>query len=846
MLSIGKLGRGAEGYYLQAVAAGVEDYYLGTGEAQGQWLGNGSAGLGLSGMVAAEDLRAVLDGRHPASGGSLLWCRREDRLPGFDLTFSAPKGVSLLFALGDPVTSRLVREAHDRAVAAALGYLERDAGEVRRGRDGVDRLPGGGFVAAAFRHRTSRAGDPQLHTHVLVANITRGADGRWSALDGRQLYWQAKTAGTLYQAALRHELRGLGLRFVLRENGLCELADIPRRVLRAFSRRRVEIEDELARRGESSPAAAQVVTLATRKAKDYGVAPESLAAGWHTRADTLGFDAAARARLFGRTTPAPPSREVLARAAGVLLGPDGLTERTAVFDRRDVLQAWCGQLPGGAPVQDVEHLTDRLLGDPQVLPLDPPAEGVVRAGAVRSFARHTTTDLLAIERGVLATALASRHTGRAVVDNLADHTAAARQLTGSTLSAEQQHMVHELTTGGHGVDVVVGKAGTGKTHALAAARAAWNRAGVPVLGAAVAARAAVALTEQAGIPAMSVARLLATDHRATRAGLPGVLPAGGVLVVDEAGMLGTRHLAQLLEVTTRAGGKLVLVGDHRQLPELAAGGTFRALALALPAVTLTENRRQAHSWERAALDELRAGDVSAGLDAYAGAGRITTHPDGEAQRDALVRAWWDTARTGDPGQTVLLAHRRGDVTDLNHRARQVLQAAGQLGGPVVYGADECENPRCFAVGDLVVVRRNDHRRGLINGQRGHVAAVDPTTGALEIDVGGQQRTVTRAHLLAGVLDHGYALTVHQAQGLTVDRVFLLGDAGLYREAGYVGLSRARHRSELHLSDAPDDLSHTEDDLHGPSKPPEHIEALQAITRALERSKAQRTAHDLTR
>jgi conjugative relaxase-like TrwC/TraI family protein len=203
----------------------------------------------LSGTVQADDVRAVLDGRTPDTGRSVLWVRRLDRLPGFDLTFSAPKGVSLLFALADPRTSRLVREAHDRAVAAALGYLEREAGEVRRGRDGVDRLPGGGFVAAAFRHRTSRAGDPQLHTHVQVANMTRGCDGRWSALDGRQLYWQAKTAGTLYQAALRHELRALGLRFVMRENGLFELADVPRPVLRAFSRRRVEIEAELARRG---------------------------------------------------------------------------------------------------------------------------------------------------------------------------------------------------------------------------------------------------------------------------------------------------------------------------------------------------------------------------------------------------------------------------------------------------------------------------------------------------------------------------------------------------------------------------------------------------------------------
>ncbi len=263
-------------------------------------------------------------------------------------------------------------------------------------------------------------------------------------------------------------------------------------------------------------------------------------------------------------------------------------------------------------------------------------------------------------------------------------------------------------------------------------------------------------------------------------------------------------------------------------------------------MTLTENRRQAHSWERAALDELRAGDVTAGVDAYAAAGRITTYPDGEAQRDALVRAWWDASRTGDPAQTVLLAHRRDHVTDLNHRARQLLRTEGLLGGPVVYGADEQDNPRCFATGDLVVVRRNDHRHGLVNGQRGRVTAVDPPTGGLQIDVGGQRRTLTRAHLLAGVLDHGYALTVHQAQGLTVDRAFLLGDTGLYREAGYVGLSRARHRSELHLSDARDDLAHTEDDIDRPSAPPEHIAALQAITRALQRSKAQRAAHDLTR
>jgi conjugative relaxase-like TrwC/TraI family protein len=287
VLSIGKLGRGQESYYLQAVAQGVEDYYLGSGEAPGRWIGDGSRWLALAGEVDAAALRAMLDGRNPAGEVSLIGLRRPDRLPGYDLTFSAPKGVSLLFALAESEVSEAVRRAHDAAVRQALGYLEREAGEVRRGADGVDRLPGGGFVAAAFRHRTSRAGDPQLHTHLLVANMTRGSDGRWSALDGRQLYTQAKTAGTLYQAVLRHELRDLGLAWTLRDNGLAELAGVPAPVLRAFSRRRVEIELALQAAGQSSRPAAEIAALATRKAKDYGVDPTSLAAEWHARADAL-------------------------------------------------------------------------------------------------------------------------------------------------------------------------------------------------------------------------------------------------------------------------------------------------------------------------------------------------------------------------------------------------------------------------------------------------------------------------------------------------------------------------------------------------------------------------------
>jgi len=843
VLSIGKLGRGQEQYYLNTVARGVEDYYLGAGEAPGRWTGRGAALLGLSGVVRADQLRAVLDGRHPTDNTSLITVRRKDRLAGFDLTFSAPKGVSLLFALGTPEVSLAVRRAHDAAVGQALGYLEREAGEVLRGHNCTVRLAGGGFVAAAFRHRSSRAGDPQLHTHVLTANMAQGSDGRWSALDGRQLYWQAKTAGTLYQTALRHEL---GLNFTLRGNGQCELARIPERVLRAFSRRRVEIEQHLAERGLHSRAAAQIATLATRKAKNYGVRPESLAAEWHARADRLGFTAPVRSRLLGRVRPEPPGTAELARAAGMMLGAGGLTARASTFDRRDVLRGWCQHLPDGATVAEVERLADRLLSIPDVRVITEagnPAAG--RPGAVRGMRRHSTAELLAIEAWILETAAGQAGAGQASVPEPAVRAALAAF---PVLSVEQRALVTRLTRSPAGVQVVVGKAGTGKTTALAAARTGWQAAGCSVLGAAVAARAAIGLAEGAGIPAVTVARLL-TEARHRGPAAAGLTP-GAVLVVDEAGMLGTRQLAHLLHLTTAAHAKLVLVGDHRQLPELAAGGAFRALAHRLETIELTVNRRQTAAWERAALDELRAGEPTQAIEAYQAAGRITSNPGAAEQRAALVSDWWQSAHlsTGEVDrEVVMLAVRRADVTELNRLGRQQMRAAGLLTGPSLHTRTPDGQDRAFSAGDLVIARRNSYRGGLINGERGLITAVHPQADGLTIAFAGRHVTVGREYLDGGGLDHGYALTVHQAQGLTVDRAFLLGSDALYREAGYVGLSRGRHDNRIYLTDQPDHFTHTDPSVEQP-----HLNAeqprrpLEMITAALRRSKAQDTAHELTR
>jgi ATP-dependent exoDNAse (exonuclease V) alpha subunit len=255
---------------------------------------------------------------------------------------------------------------------------------------------------------------------------------------------------------------------------------------------------------------------------------------------------------------------------------------------------------------------------------------------------------------------------------------------------------------GDGVAVVIGQAGTGKTFALDAAREAWEGSGYRVVGAALARRAAIELEDGAEIESGSIAALLEElRKRPSR-----VLPRRSVLVVDEAGMVPTRALAELVDHVERAGAKLVLVGDDRQLPEIGAGGTFGGLARRLPAIELRENRRQSAVWEREALVLLRDGDADGAVRRYAERGRIVSGQDDEAVRGRLVEDWW---KAGDPDDAVMIAHRQRDVADLNGRAHALMRAAGTLGEE---GADG------FAVADRVVMRRNDHRLGVVNGERG--------------------------------------------------------------------------------------------------------------------------------
>jgi conjugative relaxase-like TrwC/TraI family protein len=616
-------------YYLEKVANSRDDYYIGRGEAPGVWLGHGAAALDLSGTVDADAYLAVMDGRSPADAGRLVDRQGEHRVCGWSLTFSTPKSLSLLWAFGGHRVADAVRSAHDQAVSETVAFLEQEVVRARRGHGGAILHDVDGLVGAAFRHRSSRAGDPQLHTHVIVANLVRSTqDGRWSGLDSRGLYDLKTAAGAVYRSALRATLAPLGLRWVVRADGLGEVADIHRGLLRAFSVQRCRIEAEMGRTGHTSQAAAQVAAYRVRPPKDPALAAtddDGLRTRWAGQLSRLrlGGRPARRSditRCLGRDKHGPTTQAEQRRVVGVLAGAypppqkqrrphRRLTEHASTLTRAQIIKAAAAAMdlePG-----QLRQAVERLIARPEVVPLLA-SPGM---GARPERRRYSSRDLVSIEHELVEGALRRRGQRCGLVPTC---TRAAAEATFPDLGDDQRRALRRLLSSGDGIEVIVGPGGTGKTFLLAAARDAWEKAGYRVHGAALAALAAAQLEAGSGIAATTIHQLLDDLGSTASSGFTN----GDIVVVDEAAMVGSRTLATLARLAEDAGAKLVLTGDHRQLPEIDAGGGFRLLAETLSASDLIENRRQVAAWERAALAELRAGSVPAALAAYAEHERI--------------------------------------------------------------------------------------------------------------------------------------------------------------------------------------------------------------------------------
>jgi hypothetical protein len=516
------------------------------------------------------------------------------------------------------------------------------------------------------------------------------------------------------------------------------------------------------------------------------------------------------------------SERTVAEVFDRLAGPAGLTATASTFARQDVIAALGGQLAGATRAQ-LENLAERFLAEQAV--------SVVADRALEER-RWSTPELLAVEQQLVAAATSRADEQTAVVSHDAVRAALKAH---PTAGQDQAAMVRDVCQGGAGVALVVGRAGTGKTFALGAARHAWQLDGYQLLATAPTGIATVSLEAEGFEEVATCDRLLADLDRGREE-----LGKRSVLVVDEAGMLGSRKLTRLLDHAGQAGAKVLLVGDDRQLAAIDAGGGFRARRLRLGASELLENRRQQQAWEREALDLVRSGLVDEAVAAYRTHDRVVAADSKPAATLALLQDWWQAWKEAerDPGQGVIvLAGRRAEVDRLNSVCQQLLAARGRLGPERLQVED-----RQLAVGDRVVCGKNAITPlGVANGTRGTITALDPQARTLTLRQDGKDahEVTLPSWYLDGRqrgernrrVDLAYATTGHRAQGLTRWRALVRITGREDANWLYVQLSRARHATTLYPVVGPEPQGPAELDLPDRELGDGYDQLAQALSRA---------------
>jgi conjugative relaxase-like TrwC/TraI family protein len=891
-MSLARLSAGAGYRYLlrhtacgdacREVGTPLTAYYAASGYPAGRWFGAGLAGVdggtGLAvGTVVTEDAMAALygTGHDPVSGEALgmpypvyksaderiaealanlpaalageeLTARRATieqterarpsraAVAGFDLTFTVPKSASVLWALGSEATQRAVVDAHREAVTAVLNLVEQRFLHIRVGAQGCAQVATRGMIAAAFDHWDTRTGDPNLHTHVVIANKVQGPDGKWRSLDSRALHHAAVACSEIYDDLLADAISvRLPVRWSWRSRGdrrspAFEIDGLDDTLLAAFSGRATQIAAQLRElvaeftaRHDREPTRREILrlrqqaTLATRP--DKTVLPlGDLFRRWRATAGAVtgeSPEAVIAGVLHGGPTVMNVPDDAAAELAEATLA--AVAERRSTWTRPNLLAeaARTTRHVRTAKPADRVALLDRVVDAAiaRCVALDPPAMFATpprfqRADATSTFTRpdehaFTTTAVLEAEARLVAatTELTGSHVDAVVVQRVLNPT--ARPMPGKRgLTGDQCQAVEAIATSGHRLDVLVGPAGSGKTRTLHALRAVWKHAhgDGSVVGLAASATAAAELSSALGLGCENTAKWLhenAKEHTDQRWGLQ----QGQLVIVDEASMVATTELDRILSHAQRAGAKVVLVGDHHQLGAIGAGGAFGLLAESEHAQTLTGLWRFQHRWEAEATRGLRTGNTGA-LDAYEHNGRLHDGP-GELMCECAYTAWAADIASGRTA--LLLAADRATVTALNTRAHDDRVTAGHAMDDGIVLADDTTAGR----GDIVVTRRNDRRltsdgtNYVRNGALWRITDVHPD-GSLDvsaIESAGDGVVQLPATYVRDHVELGYASTVHRAQGMTVDHGHVLATASMTRQTFYVAMTRGRHSNHAYVA-----------------------------------------------
>ena len=753
----------------------------------------------------SEELSRYIAARLRPSGNSVA---------GFDCTFSAPKSVSVLWALGDEGVRTAVEEAHLEAISTALSFMEEDVFASRAGKNGVRRVSVDGVMAARFRHYDSRAGDPQLHDHLVIANrvfCPTGTDkdkkkGKWRTLDSRALYKAVVASSERYNDALMVALHErLGVRFEARggegESAVkMEIVGVGDDLIDAFSTRRASIQERLEElveqyHGEHGRAPskkirmqlAQQATLDTRSKKQHVSLPDRMRT-WRAQTPTRYH--------IEDFAPAAPVAQVLDVGALANATISGLEKRRSTWTKRHVQAeaarqiALASQGTAGTP-DTIKQVARAVIAHPSVVRLAAPAPALATRLAdsegVSVYERpdtwtYTSTTMVDLEAELLeaterpAPAPATRASVERVVEDLAN--------AGRALGEDQRRVVEHLALGNKAVMSAVGPAGAGKTTAMKALSDAARADGRTVVGLAPSAVAARALADSIDVPAM-------TAHRWLRRRGWEKLNAGDMLIIDEAAMVDAHTLHDVVMHAVEAGASVRMVGDPHQLGAVEASGAFRLIHEATAGVELETVWRFIDPDEAAASLILRANDK--GVDPFAwyvDNGRIKGGTDEEITAEAFA-AW---QRDQDAGmESILISSSNERVARLNDMAQAWRKNCGEL-----FEAPErvvTRDGHVIHLGDRVLARANDAklRYGnsfVTNGDLFTVTNVHED-GSLEVNAAGGYTLTLPARYVDEHIQLGYAATIHRAQGITVDTTHAIMDGTTSREGAYVALTRGK-------------------------------------------------------
>lgn len=799
------MSAGSEGYYLSLAR---EDYYLEGGEPRGQWIGGAASALGLTGVVEREALEALMRGRYPRTAENLGQVQSyrdgRKRTAGWDLTFSAPKSVSVLWSQLDEPRRAVLQQAQQRAVAAAVSYLEANAAFSRRGRGG-NRLDPVSLVVATFEHGTSRAQDPNLHTHALLQNVGLRPGGTWGAVQSREIYKHKMAAGAVYRAELARELQvELGTITRLASARSFELPDVPRRIVEFFSKRSAEIAEAVQRFGAGGPKVADYAALETRSKKE-AVARQQLFAKWQEEGVAHGFGPRQAAGLVGvpnlRMVVELDAADRLARELVRKAIPEILRFQNHFSERRVVegiaVKAQAHPI-GAAPLLAAvrEHLGRS--GD------------VVRLRDEGLHRRYTTRQMLDLERRMLASAVALR----------ADESAPRRVappgegLWSGVLDQRQHSALERLVSETHGVRTLSGATGPERSAVLAAAVATWRGAGHEVVVCGNSSSGARAAEKQLGIDtAATVYAALGANRffqrardlfwhftRGTDANPRVSIGRNTIVVVDDAERVDTSSMHDLLRLVRRTGASIVLAGDRKGTPSWLAGSPFRLLHDRFAGIELEGTG--------SAPEELDRGDGKGFLERLAAEGRLSVAKSRARAIDRMVIDWAAAAGTRGDDVGMFIAEREAAewANRLAQRARiqegELNSRAGARVGReevVLPGIGKRNLPKTFHCGtrghrgDRVRFRRGLRVHGVRPGDRGEVVRVNRLlrTVTVRLDrpnplyLGVLGRWDRAIHVTLTpreakkALELDYALSRQHLEGRTFDRMFAVAEPGAH-------------------------------------------------------------------